>query len=64
MDHLRERGAEVLAGAFLIDRSAGKASFDAPFTALAAVDMESFAPEACPLCAEGIPVTEPDDIVL
>lgn len=62
--HLTARGAAVVAAAFLIDRSAGLASFDCPFTALAAIDMESYPPEECPMCAQGLPVTEPDDIVL
>lgn len=61
--HLRERGADVVGVAVLIDRSAGEAVFDCRFEPLAKLDMESWPPEECPLCKEGIPLVEPDDLL-
>ena len=60
--HLRDRGAEVAGVAVLIDRSAGEAAFDCRFEALATLAMESWSPENCPLCQEGQPLIDPDDI--
>ena len=62
--HLRQRGAEMVGVGVLIDRSAGEAQFDCRFEALARLDMESWAPDACALCQSGAPVIDPDDIVL
>ncbi len=64
IEHLRERGAEVAGVAVLIDRSAGEASFDCRFEALARLDMQSWAPDHCALCAQGLPLVEPDDIIV
>jgi orotate phosphoribosyltransferase len=64
IDHLRERGAEIVGVSVLADRSGGEAHFDCPFEPLATITMQSWAPESCELCAQGIPITEPDDIVL
>lgn len=61
--HLRARGAEVVGVSVLIDRSAGRASFDCQFAPLAHLDMESWPPEACPLCARGERLLEPDDLL-
>lgn len=61
--HLRARGAHVAGVGALIDRSAGEAAFDCPFVPLARLAMESWSPESCPLCAQGVRVTEPDDIM-
>lgn len=63
LDHLRNRGAEIVGVSVLIDRSAGEAAFDCSFRPLAQLSMESWAPEQCPLCAEGHDLTEPDDLV-
>lgn len=64
IDHLRERGADVVGVGVLIDRSGGKATFDCPYYPLAALNMESWEPDDCPLCKEGTSLVEPDDIVL
>lgn len=44
VQHLRDRGAEVVGIGVLVDRSGGNASFDCPYTALAEVNFESFDP--------------------
>lgn len=62
--HLEERGARIVGVGALIDRSGGEAAFDCPFKALAALNMQSWAPGDCPRCAAGDPVIDPDDIML
>ena len=62
--HMQTRGAEVVAVAVLIDRSGGSAQFDCAYRPLAELDMKSWTPEECPLCAQNVPLVEPDDIVL
>ena len=61
--HLRARGAEVVGVGVLIDRSAGEAAFDCRFESLATLDMESWPPAKCPLCKQGVPLVEPDDLM-
>ena len=64
LTHLQERGADVVGVRVLIDRSGGAVRFDCPFGALAQLNMESWEPAQCPLCAAGAPLIEPDDIIL
>ena len=52
-------GAKVIAGASIIDRSAGAADIGVPRTALVSLKVESFAPENCPLCARGDKAVKP-----
>ncbi|HOZ48526.1 MAG TPA: orotate phosphoribosyltransferase [Candidatus Hydrogenedentes bacterium] len=61
--HLQTRDAEVVGVSVLIDRSAGEAAFDCRFEPLARLDMESWEPDTCALCAQGIAVIDPDDLV-
>lgn len=57
---MRKIGAEVVGTGVLIDRSGGKIDFGVPLRSLIAMEIESFAPENCPLCEEGkIPVVKP-----
>jgi orotate phosphoribosyltransferase len=63
MAHLRDRGAEIVGVGALIDRSGGQAAFDCRFDALAEIQLESWAPEECPLCAKQQPIVEPDDML-
>jgi len=64
IDHLRERGAEIVGASVLIDRSGGEANFDCPYKPLATFALESYAPDD-PKVAElpGEPV-DPDEIVI
>ena len=62
VEHLRSRGGEVVGVGVLIDRSSGRASFDCAYRALAELELESWPPETCPLCAAGTPLVEPDDL--
>jgi orotate phosphoribosyltransferase len=56
---LRAAGATVLAAGSIIDRSGGRADVGVPRTALATLEVATWDPAACPLCAQGIPVVKP-----
>ncbi len=49
----------VVGVASIIDRSAAKIDFGAPFTALAKIDIKTYKEGECPLCKSGIPITKP-----
>ena len=56
---VKEAGAVPVAVSMLVDRSGGKANFgDVPSTALLTMEVETYTPENCPLCAKGIPMTK------
>jgi len=59
VDLLRSLGAEVLAAGSIIDRSGGQAEVGVPRVALVSMQVTAWKPEACPLCAEGVPVVKP-----
>src|SRR3954469_312 len=52
-------GGQVVGAAAIVDRSGGRAAFDVPFEALLNVDLPTYQPDACPLCAEGLSVVKP-----
>ncbi len=57
---LRELGAIPVAAGSIIDRSGGKAAMaGVPFAALATLEVQTYSPENCPLCATGSPVVKP-----
>lgn len=53
MDAVRAKGARVVAVGSLVDRSAGKVELGVPRESLLALEVPSYAKEACPLCAAG-----------
>jgi orotate phosphoribosyltransferase len=55
---LEEAGAEVVGVGFLIDRTNGAVDFGVPFYACHRMEVESFAPEDCPLCRQGLPLIQ------
>ena len=56
---VKEAGAVPVAVSMLVDRSGGKANFgDVPSTALLTMDVETYSPDTCPLCAKGVPMTK------
>ncbi len=59
LEAIRETGAEVVAAACLIDRSAGRADLGVPLIALAEVDAPAFAPDAVPTDLAAIPAVKP-----
>ena len=56
---VKSLGADVVAVASLVDRSAGKAKFDVPKASLLEIDVKTYKPEECPLCKEGKPFVKP-----
>jgi orotate phosphoribosyltransferase len=56
---LKAAGADVLAAGSIIDRSGGRADLGLPRVALATLNVISWEPAQCPLCAQGLPVVKP-----
>jgi orotate phosphoribosyltransferase len=52
-------GGQVIGVASIVDRSGGNASFEVPYHALLRVDLPTYQPDTCPLCAQGLPVIKP-----
>ena len=50
---LESRGAKVVAAASIIDRSNGSADVGVPRISLVSLDVPSYKPEDCPMCANG-----------
>ncbi len=55
---VRKLGAEPIAVGAIIDRSGGEAKFDVPFISLVQMNLETYAPDNCPLCQAGQPVVK------
>ncbi|MBQ2410215.1 MAG: orotate phosphoribosyltransferase [Anaerovibrio sp.] len=59
IDVVKEHGGIPVAVSMLVDRSGGKATFgDVPSTALLHMDVQTYQPDECPLCKQGIPMTK------
>ena len=56
---LEDRGALVVGAASIIDRSAGKADVGVPRISLASLEVPSYSPDECPLCAVGNEAIKP-----
>lgn len=56
---VREHGGRLIGVGVLVDRSGASPSFDARLEALATVSIERYPADACPLCAQGLPLVEP-----
>ena len=59
IEAVRARGADVLAAAALVDRSAGLAGLPVPLRSLLQIEVLTYTSEACPLCASGSPAVKP-----
>ena len=57
IEAVRLAGGEPLAVAVLVDRSAGRVTFDLPLFASMVLDLDTYEPAACPLCRDGVPLT-------
>lgn len=58
-DVVQATGAEVAGLAYLVDRSAGRAEFGVPAVPLITLDVITYQPDACPLCAAGSTAVKP-----
>ncbi len=56
---LRELGADVIGALAIVLRSALDPEIGLPVQSLARLPAESYPEDACPLCAEGIPIVKP-----
>ena len=52
-------GARVVGAASIVDRSGGRTRLEVPFEALLDIDVPTYQPDQCPLCAKGLPITKP-----
>lgn len=52
-------GATVVGAATIIDRGSNGATLGLPLFALVELEVPTYQPEACPLCAQGDPVVKP-----
>ncbi len=56
---LEELGASVKMVGLLVDRTNGRLQLPAPYRALLTVKAESWDPDDCPMCREGLEITKP-----
>lgn len=59
LEVVKSYGAQAVGVGVLVNRSGGKADFGLPLAALLEIEIESFDPKSCPLCAEGTPAIKP-----
>jgi len=59
MQVARASGGQVVGAASIVNRSGGRAEFDVPFASLLDIDLPTYEPDKCPLCARGLPVVKP-----
>jgi len=56
---LENLGAKVIGVGSIIDRSGGKTKLTVPFKSLIRLDITTYEPENCPLCAQGLEIVKP-----
>lgn len=56
---LTANGGNVVAAASIIDRSNGTADVGVPRISLVSIDVPSYAPDVCPMCAQGLEPVKP-----
>jgi orotate phosphoribosyltransferase len=59
VDALRAAGARPLAAGSIVDRSGGHADVGVPRVALVTLEVPTYHPTDCPLCAQGMPAIKP-----
>jgi orotate phosphoribosyltransferase len=59
----RAAGAQVVGAASIVDRGSAPVSRETdlgvPFATLLRIDLPTYEPDACPLCAQGLPLVKP-----
>jgi orotate phosphoribosyltransferase len=55
----RAAGGHVVGAAAIVDRAPVPPRFDVPFNALLQMQLPTYEPDQCPLCAQGLPVVKP-----
>jgi orotate phosphoribosyltransferase len=56
---VRAAGAAPLAAAVIVDRSTAPVELGMPLTSLGRIEIDSWTPAECPLCASGEPLVKP-----
>jgi len=56
---VREWAGEVAGIAVVVDRSGGDVHWEVPLRSLVRMKAITHAPEKCPLCRDGVPLTKP-----
>jgi len=59
VEAVRAAGAEPVAAAVLVDRSVEPLELGLPLHAIGRIEIPSWTADACPLCAEGVPLRKP-----
>jgi orotate phosphoribosyltransferase len=59
MQVAKASGGRVVGAASIVNRAAGPPDFDVPFASLLDIALPTYQPDACPLCAQGLPVVKP-----
>jgi orotate phosphoribosyltransferase len=59
IDAVRSAGGTVAGAAVLVDRSGGATRLDVPIHSLWCLEIPSYTPAECPLCAKGVPAVHP-----
>ena len=59
LDVARAAGATPVGAAAIVDRTGAGPDLGVPFDALLRMTLPTYQPEACPLCADGVPVVKP-----
>ena len=58
MQVARAAGGQVIGAACIVNRGGGK-DVGVPFVSLIDIDLATYEPDRCPLCAQGLPVVKP-----
>ncbi|MCB1023934.1 MAG: orotate phosphoribosyltransferase [Acidobacteria bacterium] len=59
IDVLKEHGGNVVNAASIIDRSGGRADVGVPRISLVELDVPTYDPDSCPMCADGTEAVKP-----
>ena len=59
VEAVRAAGAEPVAAAVMVDRSTEPVDLGLPLHALGRIEIPSWVADACPLCADGLPLRKP-----
>ena len=59
IDVARGAGAQIVGASAIIDRGSDASRVGVPLFSLVRLEVPTYDPEACPLCAKGVPVVKP-----
>jgi len=59
IDVAQAAGAQVVGAAAIVDRSGGTIDFGVPTCTLVQLEVPTYSPDKCPLCANGVPLVKP-----